>query len=205
MIYIICRDRSEIKYDVPENAKIIVNTCSDNFFGEIAAWRDIYIDAKFNDYKTVGIYQARRAFHKDLKILSDDDFKDDAIYVSAKYDCHGASLYSQFVECHDRDEKLLKEVLPSSLLTIAENTGFLFPHSMFYLPFNVFEDMMKFVWSFIAPMQKFRQDDVKIFSFLTERLCTLYFVAAEKNVIETDCVCFDKNDGHIIGTKNGLP
>ena len=107
MIYIICRNPTEIKYDVPPSMRIVVNN-SPLYLGEIGAWDYIFQDVVNNDYKTVGIYQARRGFHKDLRLCTDNDFdvNDSTIYCTI-YELGYNNMLNQLMKCHPEHDSLL--------------------------------------------------------------------------------------------------
>ena len=206
MIYVICRNRDEIKYEIPNDAKIIINECEDNFFGEIAAWEKIYKDAKNNGYKTVGIYQARRAFHENMKILSDNDYdisKNE--FYATEYPLNNDTLYSQYVKGgHFGYETLLDKVLPDNLLKISKEIHFIYPHNMFYTSFTTFEKMMEFLFSFIPVVQQYKKDEMKIFSFFAERLITLFLLSEHIKVCNVKCCRFNKITGEADAMEYGL-
>lgn len=205
MMYVICRKLSEIKYDIPEGAKIIVNDCAENFYGEIAAWFKIYKDAKANGYDRIGIYQARRAFHVNGKILSDADYDlDKADCYVTKYNLNNFTLYSQFKESHRDYMQIIDEVLPEDLKKLSKEIHYIFPHSMFYTSFTNFEKLMNFIMQFAAPVKKFKFNNFKIFSIFVERLVTLFFLNEKLKIAEVDCFRFNKLTGKVDATIAGL-
>lgn len=203
MIYIIARSYDEIKYDY-EGFKVIINTSIDNIRADIAAWPQIYEDAKRNEYKYVGIYQARRAFHIDDKIMHENEFDTSVadVFVT-KFEC--TTLLEQYQISHPEFSDVLEKVLSSNYLDHIKN--FIYPHNMFYTSFETFEKLYYFIMQLCDKIDNLNlQTTDKIASFISERAITLWFLhnfPIEKIHI-CKCLRFDKQTGIIDARENGL-
>lgn len=204
MIYVICRDLSEIKYPVNAPMRVVINSAP-LYLGEIGAWDQIFRDVVINDFKTVGIYQARRGFHKDLKLLKDEDFivDDSSIYCTI-YD-ENISLNEQFKNYHPKYGDLLEKMTPDAYKPLLQNR-FIYPHNMFYCTQKTFY----LLYAFINEMKNqsalldYVNDKNKIFSLLAERFLTLWYIKNNLNIKFCNAFVCDKVTKNIINNYNGI-
>lgn len=205
MIYIICRNPSEIKYDVPPSMRIVVNNSS-LYLGEIGAWDYIFQDVVNNDYKTVGIYQARRGFHKDLKLCTDSDFEvdDNSIYCTL-YKLGQDTIAKQYKLCHKEYADLLEQVVTEPYRALL-GINFIYPHSMFYCTQKTFYRIYGFINSMktCPAILEYVHDKNKIFSLLTERLLTLWILKNNMNVKLCTAFALNKETGELTNSYNGI-
>lgn len=206
MIYIIHRDKSELKYDLPKNSTLILNDSNDMYLGEIAAWDKIYEDVRKNNYTSVGIYQARRAFHVNNRILTDEDYVVDknTIYLS-KYVFNNETLNQQYKKCHPSHANLLENVTSSDCKQFL-NLQYIYPHNMFYCATDTFLEMYDYL-NFVKNskvLQSYKHDSVKFFSFLSERLLTIWVNYMQYNVKLCNVLAYDKNTGKLLYTIDGI-
>lgn len=195
MIYIICRNVEEIKYNLPkEGFKVIVNTCPNNFYGEFGAWLKIYKDAKENNYENIGVYQARRYFHKNNLILTNKDFNlDNTDIYLVKYPLNKHTIYTQFNQCHPLYKDLLENIgLSNNEIYIAKNTNYIFPHNMFYTKFSIFEKMCEYIFNLAATIKTYKKDDSKILGFLGERLLSIFVLSNKLKYTCVNCIRINK-------------
>lgn len=206
MIYVIyCKD-DEIKYQIPESAKLLKNESTEKCLGEIGAWNKIREDAIANNYKTVGIYQARRAFHNNLHILTDTDFSVDnnTIYLS-RYVFNNETILQQYKKCHKDFVNLLDEVTPTDYKQQL-NANFIYPHNMLYCTIDTFlklYDFLLFIKNSSA-FKKYSNSSSKIFGFLSERLLTMWVNKHNMHVNLCNVVTYDKINGKLLYTINGI-
>lgn len=204
MIYQIYRDKSELKYTA-NNITTIQNTTNDMRLGELGAWHKIKEDMLLNKYTTVGIYQARRAFHKNLQILRDTDFTvtDDSIYAS-RYVFTNETLYQQFCKCHPKYVNEFNDCIPTDYEQY-KNVNMLYAHNMFYCTDMQFLKLYDFLFNIYVKHNLASIDTTeKFFSFMSERLITMWILANNLHVNLCDTLAYDKNTNKLLYTINGI-
>ncbi len=205
MIYIICRNKNEIKYEIPNNCKIIIND-GPLYLGEIGAWDKIYNDAKNNGYDKIGIYQSRRIFHNNKTIMLDNDFiiDDSTVYLS-KYNLKNETIVEQYKKNHPNYKELFELVTPKEYKDIL-NIHYIHPHNMFYCSFYTFEQLYFYIKFIIncAVIKPYYDRTEKFFSFLSERITTIWFIKNIKNIKISNVLTYDKKTGKILYTIDGI-
>lgn len=204
MIYVIARSYDEIKYD-HEGFKVIINTSTDDIRADIAAWPKIYEDAKRNGYKYVGIYQARRAFHIDDKVMHENEFDTSTadVFVT-KFEC--TTMLEQYQRSHPEFKDVLEKVVPKEYLEHV-NDDYLYPHNMFYVDFSTFEKVYHFIMKMCDEIDALHlQTEDKIASYVSERAISLWFMKnfSEDRIHVCRCLRFNKETGIIDARENGL-
>lgn len=204
MIYQIYCNNDELKY-TNDNIIAVHNTCTDKHLGELGAWHDIYTDVKAHNYTSIGIYQARRAFHKNLRILTDDDFEvnDTSVYV-AQYNFNNETLIKHFTTCHPNYVELFKKCIPAEYkqyLTLRT----MYPHNMLYCTANTFFKLYKFLFD-VYTANNFSDINIndKFFSFISERLITFWLLANNMHIKVCNVLTYDKHTNKVVHTINGV-
>lgn len=206
MIYTIYKDHlDEIKYK--PIGKTIKNVSEKSYLlGETAMWRFILEDAKQTDEKTVGIFQARRMLCGPAEIHPDKIYHT-SYYVNGNniglWQVSHPTAANSLIEACNVIVALYPEYVDTVNMVLRGNI--LFPHNMWIMPIERFEEYINFYESVITNM-KLPADPPKIGSLLSERLFTIWSLhnIPLKDHVFLSAIAFDKNTGDVINNVDAV-
>ena len=192
---IICREK--LNNDYPIN--IIYD--NDNFLNK---WSDLYGDMTYHYYvykhinefdDIIGFIQYKRYFLQYILNNYKDILKKYDVILYAKWDCEGQNLINNFNAYHGQG-KLLKNIIdliyqykPSYRSYDLYNIDYIIPHNMYIMKKQDYIEFCKFMfWCYELINIKYEIykqydniDYLRIFSFLGERLSTIFYAKHFKN------------------------
>ena len=214
MIYQIYVDDNELKYSDPSFTKIKNTAENRDLYGEIAQYQNILDDAKKNNYKNIGIYQARRHLsYKEDKPLLEANIPEklfEEYKVFHTYYFVNGSNYLLWINSHRMVAALLESTVNlvcklypdySRTCEIFLNGNLLFPHNMFIMSTVEFEKYYNWLMTIFRHIQFADTGKIqKPYSLLAERLFTIWCLQnySNKEQVFINAVAYDKNDGRMI-------